>query len=275
MKKWNLIVDVALCHDCNNCFLACKDEYVGNDFKNYSVAQPWSGQRWMNIERKERGQFPMVQVAYLPVPCQHCDDAPCLTPDGAVHKRKDGLVIIDPKKAKGQKQIVGSCPYDVIYWNEEAGLPQKCTGCAHLIDDGWTETRCTQVCPTGALKLVLGDEEEMVVKAGAESLEAYQADWGTNPRVWYKNLHRWTKAFLGGTVAYKDTDDCAEGAIVILQLEGTKIGDTATNNYGDFIFDGLAPGRYDLVVSAPGYKPVAQQVELVDSLNLGVLFVEK
>jgi Fe-S-cluster-containing dehydrogenase component len=275
MKKWNMIVDVALCHDCNNCFLACKDEYVGNDFKGYSVAQPWSGQRWMDILRKERGQYPMVQVAFLPKPCQHCEDAPCITKDGAVYKRKDGLVIIDPKKAKGQKQIVSSCPYGVIYWNEEAGLPQKCTGCAHLIDDGWTETRCTQVCPTGALKLVLGDEDEMAIKASAEGLEAYEADWGTNPRVWYKNLHRWTKAFLGGTVAYKDTDDCAEGAVVILQSAGVKVADVATNNYGDFIFDDLPPGTYDLVISAAGYKPVALQAEIVDSLNLGVIFVEK
>jgi Fe-S-cluster-containing dehydrogenase component len=270
-----MIVDVALCHDCNNCFLACKDEYVGNDFKGYSVAQPWSGQRWMDLLRKERGQYPMVQVAFLPKPCQHCDDAPCITKDGAVHKRKDGLVIIDPKKAKGQKQIVSSCPYGVIYWNEDAGLPQKCTGCAHLIDDGWTETRCTQVCPTGALKLVLTEDDDMAVRASAESLQAYEADWGTNPRVWYKNLHRWTKAFLGGTVAYKDTDDCAEGAVVILQSAGVKVADVATNNYGDFIFDNLPPGTYDLVVSAAGYKPVALQADVVDSLNLGVIFVEK
>jgi Fe-S-cluster-containing dehydrogenase component len=275
MKKWNMIVDVALCHDCNNCFLADKDEFVGNDFKGYSVAQPWSGHRWMNIERKERGQFPMVQVAYLPLPCQHCDNAPCLTKDGAVHKRKDGLVIIDPKKAKGQKQIVASCPYGVIYWNEEAELPQKCTGCAHLIDDGWTETRCTQVCPTGALKLVLAEDDEMVVRVSTEGLEAYQADWGTGPRVWYKNLHRWTKVFLGGTVAYKDSDECAENAVVILQADGKKVADGATNNYGDFIFDGLVPGRYELVVSAAGYKAVSQEVDLEDSLSLGVIFVDK
>src|SRR5450759_249381 len=131
MKKWNMVVDVALCHDCNNCFLSCKDEYVGNDFKGYSAAQPWFGQRWMNVERKERGQYPMVQVAYLPLPCQHCDNAPCLTKDGAVYKRKDGLVLIDPKKAHGRKEILDSCPYGVIYWNDDQGIPQKCTGCAH------------------------------------------------------------------------------------------------------------------------------------------------
>ena len=276
MKKWNMVVDVALCHDCNNCFLSCKDEYVGNDFKGYSVAQPWFGQRWMNIERKERGQYPMVQVAYLPVPCQHCDDAPCLTKDKAVYKDKSGLVLIDPKKAHGRKEILDSCPYGVIYWNDELGIPQKCTGCAHLIEDeGWTETRCTQVCPTGALKLVLAEDEVMAAQVKADGLEAYRADLGTGPRVWYKNLHRWTKAFVGGTVAYKDTDDCAEGAVVLLWSGGAKVGETSTNNYGDFIIDKLAPGAYEVSVNAPGYKAASATVELKESVNVGVLFLEK
>ena len=62
MKNWNLVIDVARCHDCNDCFLADKDEFVGNDFPPYSAAQPWHGHRWMNIKRKERGQYPLVQT---------------------------------------------------------------------------------------------------------------------------------------------------------------------------------------------------------------------
>jgi Fe-S-cluster-containing dehydrogenase component len=274
-KKWNMVVDVSLCHDCNNCFLACKDEYVGNNFDDLSWAQPWFGHRWMNIERKERGQYPMVQVAYLPLPCQHCDNAPCLTEDKAVYKRKDGLVIIDPKKSRGRKEIVDSCPYGVIYWNDEQGIPQKCTGCAHLIEDGWTETRCTQVCPTGALKLVLAEDEVMAARAKGEGLEAYKADLATSPRVWYKNLHRWTKAFVGGTVAYKDTDDCAEGAVVLLWSGGAKIGEATTNNYGDFVVDKLEPGTYELSVNAGGYKASSQAVNLKESVNVGVVLLEK
>ena len=275
MKKWNMVVDVALCHDCNNCFLACKDEYVGNDFPPYSAPQPWSGHRWMNIDRKERGQYPMVQVAYLPQPCMHCDHAPCLTSDGAVYKREDGVVIIDPVKAKGHKEILDSCPYGAIYWNDESSLPQKCTGCAHLIADGWTETRCSQVCPTGALKLVLAEDAEMAAKASAEGLEAYQAHLDTAPRVWYKNLHRWTKSFLGGTLASKESDDCVEGATVELSADGYKVAEATSNNYGDFIFDGLVPGKYELIISAAGYQPLAKSVDLEDSLNLGVHFLEK
>ena len=107
MSKWNLIIDVALCHDCNNCFLACKDEYWENDFPPYSVAQPRHGHRWMDVMRKERGQYPKVDVNYLPYPCMHCDDAPCTkaAKDGAVYKRDDGIVIIDPEKAKGKKDL--------------------------------------------------------------------------------------------------------------------------------------------------------------------------
>ena len=37
-KKWNMVIDVARCIDCNNCFLADKDEFTGNDFPPYSVA---------------------------------------------------------------------------------------------------------------------------------------------------------------------------------------------------------------------------------------------
>lgn len=127
MEKWNLIIDVAKCEDCNNCFLACKDEYFENDYPSYSLAQPRHGHKWINIMRKERGQCPMVDVAYLPIPCMHCDNAPCVkkAKAGGVYKRDDGIVIIDPLKAKGQKDILDACPYRVIWWNEEEKVPQN------------------------------------------------------------------------------------------------------------------------------------------------------
>jgi Fe-S-cluster-containing dehydrogenase component len=276
-KKWNMVVDIALCHDCNNCFLADKDEFVGNDFLPYSAAQPWSGHRWMNILRKERGQFSVVQVAYLPLPCQHCADAPCLanSPEGMIYRRPDGLVIIDPEKAKGHREIVDTCPYGVIYWNEERSLPQKCTGCAHLLDAGWTDTRCTQVCPTGALKLVLAEDAEMRARAAADALQAYHEEWKASPRVWYKNLHRWTASFIAGSVAYRDTDECAEGATVTLSSEGVERASTTTDNYGDFMFDNLKPGTYQVTVGTAGYRPFSLDVELEESRSLGVLFLDR
>ena len=66
----------------------------------------------------------MIDVAYLPIPCMHCDRAPCIeaAKGGAVYKRDDGIVIIDPEKAKGQKSILEACPYNAIWWNEEKNI---------------------------------------------------------------------------------------------------------------------------------------------------------
>jgi len=278
MSKWNLVIDLARCHDCNDCFLSDKDEFVGNDFPPYSLAQPWSGHRWMNIERKERGQHPIVQAVYRPTPCLQCDDAPCIkdSPAGTVYKREDGLVIIDPEKAKGHPEIVQTCPYEVIFWNEELQLAQKCTGCAHLMDAGWTETRCSQVCPTEAIKLVLADDAEMAEIVAAEGLEVLRPELGAKPRVYYKNLYRWTKVFASGSVAYRDTDECAEGARVTVSAGGAVVGEGVVNNYGEFVVDRLDPGKsYDVAIAADGYKAVAKTVTLDESLNLGLVMLDK
>ena len=163
MKKWNMIIDVAECTNCNLCTLAAMDEYVGNDWPGYSAPMPKHGHKWINILQKERGQMPMIDIAYVPTMCNHCDDAPCIkaAPQGAIKKRKDGIVIIDPVKAKGQKQIVDACPYGHIWWNEEQQLPQAWTFDAHLIDQGWEQTRGQQSCPTGAMRAIKVEDEEM------------------------------------------------------------------------------------------------------------------
>ncbi len=109
MKQVCLIVDVARCSNCQCCFLADKDEHVGNDWPPYSLAQPKHGHRWIHVERKERGTFPKVEVTYLPTFCNQCREAPCLTagPKGAVYQRPDGIVIIDPTLSKGCREHHG------------------------------------------------------------------------------------------------------------------------------------------------------------------------
>jgi len=119
MKKWNLLIDVAQCFNCNACAMACHDEYYGNEFPGYAAEMQRQGHRWIDIRRRETGRCPTVEVSYLPVTCNHCDDAPCLKAarDGAVQKRADGIVIIVPEKSRGQKQLVEACPYGAISWN--------------------------------------------------------------------------------------------------------------------------------------------------------------
>ena len=82
MKKWNMIIDVAECTNCQLCTLSAMDEYVGNDWPGYSAPMPRHGHRWIDIKAKERGQAPMIDVAYVPTMCNHCDNAPCLAKGG-------------------------------------------------------------------------------------------------------------------------------------------------------------------------------------------------
>ncbi len=274
MKKWNLIVDVANCTNCNLCALAVQDEHVGNAFPGYAEEMPKHGHRWIEIKRRERGTPPVTDVAYLPVMCQHCDNAPCIdaAPD-VITKRPDGIVLIDPVKSKGRKEIVDSCPYGAIWWNEEKQVPQHWFFDAHLLDAGWTEPRCVTVCATNALTAVQVEDAEMRRIAEAEGLEPLRPDLETHPRVHYKNLWRYTTAFIAGTVsAEKDgTVDCVGGATVSLVSDGDIIAEQATDPVGDFKFDRLEPDgtSYEVRVSATGYAEQTVRAELSGTVNLG------
>ncbi len=273
MKEWFFVIDVEKCENCNNCFLSCKDEHVGNDWSPYAVPMSGQGPGWTVVQGVERGEYPFVDVAYLPSPCMHCDNAPCIKAgaDGVVYKRPDGIVLIDPVKAKGRKELVDACPYDAIRWNEELQLPQKCTFCAHLLDQGWTKTRCAQSCPTGALSVRHVEKSEMQEMIKEENLEVHHPERNTRPRVYYRNLHRFTRCFIGGSVAVRERDrtECAEGAVVTLfDASNRKIAECRTDNYGDFKFDNLEEnsGRYALRVSYKGYDTKTIEVDLKKSL---------
>jgi len=276
-KKWNLIVDVERCDNCRVCFLAVKDEYIGNDFPGYSAAQPPQGQNWLEIERKERGTYPLVSAHFMPVMCNHCDDAPCMqaAKNGAVKKREDGIVIIDPELSKGQKQIVAACPYGAISWNEEKQIPQAWTFDAHLLDAGWTKTRGEQACPTGVFETVKCDDAEMQQRAQAEGLEVRRPELGTKPRVWYRNMYLMTKCFVGGTVTMdvQGVEECAAGAEVVLSQGGREIGRATTDAFGEFRIDRLEPGsgQYDVQISGTAGRAAAQFTLGGESVYLGVL----
>ena len=274
MSKWNMIIDVAECTNCNLCTLATMDEYVGNDWPGVAAAMPRHGHRWINILQKERGQVPMVDVAYVPTTCNHCDDAPCMraAKDGAITKRADGIVIIDPIKAKGQKQLVDACPFGHIWWNEEAQLPQAWPFDAHLIDQGWNQTRGHQSCPTGAMKVLQIEDEDMARMAREQGLEVMRPELKTKPRVYYRNLWRYTTCFIGGSVSVEvgGVVDCVEGAKVRLIQNGVEVARATTDNYGDFKLDKLAEnsGVYHVEITHAG-RTRSVETELGESVNLG------
>ncbi|MBI4290954.1 MAG: oxidoreductase [Betaproteobacteria bacterium] len=275
MKKWNLIIDVAKCSNCNNCFLTNRDEHVGNDFPGYAAPQPRYGHRWINVLRQERGRAPMIDVAYLPTMCNHCDNAPCVkaSKDGAVYKRPDGIVIIDPQKAHGNKEIVKSCPYGSIWWNEDLEVPQKWIFDAHLLDQGWKETRGAQACPTGAMQSLKVEDEEMQALAEEEKLEVRHPEFHTKPRVYYKNLYRFTRCFIGGSVAIErdGIQDCLAGAQVALRRGDERIAEERTDAFGDFKFDRLErdSGAYTIEIVHPEHGKKTIDVQLAESQYLG------
>ena len=255
MARYGMVIDINKCIGCYNCFLSCRDEFAGNEYKGYSAAQPMEGQDWIRVIEKERGQYPKVKVSYTPVPCMHCDDAPCIkmAQDGAVYKRADGIVIIDPVKAKGQKELISSCPYRVIEWNEQEQLPQKCTLCAHMLDKGEKEPRCVESCPTGALSLGDLDDpgSEIARLIASGKTEALHGGYDIKEKVRYMGL---PGKFIAGTVIYGDRDECAEGVTVALSRDGER-RDVKTNAFGDFEFEGLADNiEYTIRISTGGYK---------------------
>ncbi len=218
--------------------------------------------------------MPMIDIAYVPTMCNHCDDAPCIkaAPKGAIKKRRDGIVLIHPVKAKGQKQLVDACPYGHIWWNEELQLPQAWTFDAHLLDQGWQQTRGQQSCPTGAMRAIKLEDDEMARIANEQQLEVLKPELGTRPRVYYRNLWRYSKCFIGGSVAEEKDGvvDCVEGASVQLVKDGASIAVTTTDNYGDFKFDKLDEdsGAYTVQIYAGGRSKMVE-AHLGVSINLG------
>ena len=264
------VFDAAKCNGCRNCQIACKDEHVDNDWSPIARPQPDTGHFWCRIEERVRGQVPKVRVAYVMHRCQHCQDAPCMAaaPE-AVYRREDGLVIVDPEKAAGRRDLVEACPYGAIFWNEELAIPQKCTGCAHLVDAG-EAPHCVDVCPHDALRF--GDEEDFADEiAASEALVPERTDTD-RPRVHYLNL---PKRFVAGVVVDLEADEVVVGASVT--LENLSSGDvlvTETDEFGDFWFHQVEPAAYRVYVEAEGYLTRMVDADAVDKdCNVGPIDV--
>lgn len=110
-----------------------------------------------------------------------------------------------------------------------------------------------------------------------ENLEVLHPEYNTKPRVYYKNLYRFLKCFIGGSIAIEvaGVTDCADGAKVTLFKNSKKIDEAVTDNYGDFKFDNLEEnsGRYSLEIVCEGYGKKILEVDLTTSKNVGTILM--
>lgn len=256
-----ILIDITRCNGCFNCQIACKDEHVDNDWSPYAKPQPDMGHFWMRVNEVERGEVPKVKVSYVPKLCVQCENPPCekVARDGAVYRRKDGIVIIDPKKSKGQREILESCPYGCIFWNGGLDIPQKCTFCAHLLDQGWKEPRCVEACCTGAM--IFGEYDQLKDIINKRKAEVLNPEFGSKPRVYYIGL---PKRFVAGTVLCEKIGEPLENAKITLSNLSTRESiTTKADNYGDFEYEGLEiGGKFSVLIEKTGY-----QTKLIDPVH--------
>lgn len=279
--RYGIAIDSKRCMACYACFMACKDEHCGWASK-LSAPQPHMGQFWMDIREWERGDNERrIKTATVPTPCSHCQNAPCqaAAKDGAVYKRDDGIVIIDPEKAKGQKQIVDACPIGAIYWNEELQLPQKCTMCAELLDDPeypGKEPRCVEACPNEAL--IFGDlddpESKISKRIAAGTVTQLKELAGIETNVVHLNV---PTAFLAGTVFYPaELEEVCIGAHVKATCECGTVYEMDTNWAGDWEFEDLPLNKtFTVEITMDGYKPVKYTVKTDTDHYVAETYLEK
>lgn len=250
-----LLVDLNKCNGCYNCQIACKDEHCGNDWSPIAKSQPVSGQFWCKVNERERGKVPVVKVAYTPRFCGHCETCKLLeaAPE-CVYRNEEGFVIIDPEKAAGRKDLVDLCPEKMVYWNDGLKIPQKCTGCTHLLENGWSQPRCVDACATGALRF--GDVEDFA--GGMEGAE-HLPDQVEDSHVYYLGV---PKRMVAGTVADCSKNEVVIGAKVVVKSKRRPFELTLeTDEFGDFRCEDLNSDEYSISIQADGYTPVALQAD--------------
>jgi molybdopterin-containing oxidoreductase family iron-sulfur binding subunit len=108
LAKYAYVVDLSRCVGCRACVEACKVENNTGE-----------GIFWMHVFRFEVGRYPNANLVFMPRPCMHCDNPPCVKvcPTGARYKREDGFVLTDFERCIGCRYCEVACPYGVNYFN--------------------------------------------------------------------------------------------------------------------------------------------------------------
>jgi tetrathionate reductase subunit B len=183
-----MIVDLRRCVGCHACAVACKTEH--------NVALGGFRIRTHYLDRPDRPTF-----RFLPMMCQHCKDAPCITacPNDAIVRLKDGRVDINKGDCLTARKCIASCPYDAIHIDPDEEVADKCNFCTQRTSVGM-QPACVEACPTDALRFGdMGDAgSEVALIAAREKAVAFREDKGTRPSVVYIGHEKWMENAVKG-----------------------------------------------------------------------------
>jgi dimethyl sulfoxide reductase iron-sulfur subunit len=203
-KNLGMVIDLARCVGCQTCAIQCKLE------NNVGMGQAWNRILTVGGTKLDtpKGTFPDLELYYLPLACQHCEDPPCVKvcPVGCCYQRADGLVLIKWERCIGCRYCVAACPYSGVRtfnWGDpkhvpdfqvgdadvpprERGVTEKCTFCFQRVDKG-LDPACVVTCPARARFFGDIDDPQSQVSKLIKERSGYQLqpEIGTDPKVYF------------------------------------------------------------------------------------------
>lgn len=203
MTRLAIAINLDRCVGCHTCALSCKMQ------NNVPEGMLWNRVLTEDCDVVDGalGTYPNVTRTFLPVACQHCQNAACqrVCPTGATYKDDKGRVEIDYDKCIGCRMCMAACPYNArtFNWNDPVratgasygdarvperarGVMEKCTLCKERTDEG-DEPMCVRCCPADARIFGDLDDPDSAVSRlrRDQGAEVLLEDKGTRPQVFY------------------------------------------------------------------------------------------